>query len=181
MSQATHRFLMDHFLLTFSLLSLLLSSAFGDFSADQLIRQVVPEEEQSVNLLNADHHFSLFKAKFGKSYSDEKEHDYRFSVFKANLLRAKRNQLLDPSAEHGVTQFSDLTPSEFKQRYLGLKRPAFLEGAQKAPILPTNNLPEDFDWRDKGAVTGVKNQVYIHILLIYFIYLGSRSVDNSFN
>lgn len=89
--------------------------------------------------------------------------------------------MIDPSAEHGVTQFSDLTPSEFKQRYLGLKRPAFLEGAQKAPILPTNNLPEDFDWRDKGAVTGVKNQVYIHILLIYFIYLGSRSVDNSFN
>lgn len=121
-----------------------------------------------MNLLNADHHFSLFKAKFGKSYSDEKEHDYRFSVFKANLLRAKRNQLLDPSAEHGVTQFSDLTPAEFKERYLGLKKPAFLEGAQKAPILPTNNLPEDFDWRDKGAVTGVKNQV-LKLMLRYCV------------
>ncbi|KAL8135634.1 cysteine proteinase 15A-like [Apium graveolens] len=149
---------MDH-LLTLSLLSLLISFAAGDFSDDQLIRQVVPgEDHKAVNLLNADHHFSLFKAKFGKTYSDDKERDYRFSVFKANLLRAKRNQLLDPSAEHGVTQFSDLTPKEFRERYLGLKKPEFLEGAQKAPILPTNNLPEDFDWRDKGAVTGVKNQ-----------------------
>lgn len=149
---------MNHFL-TFSLLSLLLSHATADdFTADDpIIRQVIPEHEQSIH----HHHFSLFKTKYDKSYSDQKEHDYRFSVFKSNLLRAKRNQLLDPSAEHGVTQFSDLTPEEFKQRFLGLRTPKFLQEARKAPILPTGNLPEDFDWRDRGAVTGVKDQVYM--------------------
>ena len=128
-----------------------------DESDDLLIRQVVSDGEDHV--LNAEHHFSLFKSKYGKTYATQEEHDYRFSVFKANLRRAKRHQLLDPSAVHGVTKFSDLTPAEFRRNFLGLKgRLKLPADAQKAPILPTNNLPDDFDWREKGAVTGVKNQ-----------------------
>ncbi|KVI06529.1 Cysteine peptidase, asparagine active site-containing protein, partial [Cynara cardunculus var. scolymus] len=148
----------------FSLLLLLFSATNaigGDVSSsDPKIRQVVPEEEQAADdLLNAEHHFSIFKSKFGKTYATEEEHDYRLSVFKSNILRAKRHQLLDPTAEHGVTKFSDLTPSEFRQKYLGLKSPLKLPtDANKAPILPTSNLPEDFDWRDHGAVTAVKDQ-----------------------
>ncbi|KAM0003763.1 putative cathepsin F [Helianthus debilis subsp. tardiflorus] len=141
--------------------SLLLFSVAVAVSADDpLIRQVVPEEEISTDhLLNAEHHFSLFKTKFGKTYATAEEHDYRLTVFKSNLRRAKRHQLLDPTAEHGVTKFSDLTPSEFRERYLGLKSGlSFPSDANKAPILPTGDLPEEFDWRDHGAVTPVKNQ-----------------------
>ncbi|KAF6154699.1 hypothetical protein GIB67_038668 [Kingdonia uniflora] len=109
--------------------------------------------------LNADHHFLSFIQKFGKNYADAEEHAYRFSVFKSNLRRAKRHQKLDPSATHGVTQFSDLTPHEFKRTYLGLRSKLKLPAdANTAPILPTTDLPEEFDWREKGAVTGVKNQ-----------------------
>ncbi|BBH09351.1 Papain family cysteine protease [Prunus dulcis] len=36
-------------------------------------------------------------------------------VFKANLRRAARHQRLDPSAQHGVTRFSDMTPAEFEE------------------------------------------------------------------
>ncbi|KAM7470813.1 hypothetical protein LguiA_008996 [Lonicera macranthoides] len=121
---------------------------------DALIRQVVDED----SLLNADHHFSLFKRRFGKSYESQEEHDYRFSVFHANLHLAKRHQELDPSAVHGVTQFSDMTPEEFRQNHLGLNRIRFPSDAKKAPILPTKDLPTDFDWREHGAVTAVKNQ-----------------------
>lgn len=110
------------------------------------------------DLLSAEHQFGLFKAKFGKTYSTVEEHDYRFSVFEANLRRARRHQLLDPSAVHGVTRFSDLTPDEFRRDYLGLKPLRLPADAQKAPILPTNDLPTDFDWRDHGAVTPVKDQ-----------------------
>ncbi|KAM7256021.1 hypothetical protein ACFE04_011762 [Oxalis oulophora] len=122
---------------------------------DPLIRQVVSSEPS----VSDHHHFSVFKSKFGKTYDSESEHDYRFKVFTDNLRLAKRNQLLDPTAVHGVTKFSDLTPEEFQRLYLGLNRRLSLPAdADKAPILPTNDLPEDFDWRDKGAVTEVKNQ-----------------------
>ncbi|XP_057533838.1 cysteine protease RD19A-like [Amaranthus tricolor] len=159
--------------LSFSLLFLIslyfsfsFSFASSSFSQDLLIEQVVDESEPSSTddlLLNADHHFSLFKSKFQKRYSSQQEHDHRFKVFKANLRRAKRHQLNDPSAVHGVTKFSDLTPREFKEKYLGfkggnkkkLKLPA---DANKAPVLPTDGLPQDFDWRDHGAVTEVKDQ-----------------------
>ncbi|KMT20657.1 hypothetical protein BVRB_1g006330 [Beta vulgaris subsp. vulgaris] len=154
-------------LLTFSLFIILsLSSAIAD--DDLLIRQVTTEDSSSSSsspndlLLNADHHFSLFKSKFNKIYSSKEEHDNRFSIFKANLRRASRHQTLDPSAVHGVTKFSDLTPREFRQKYLGLnggKRKLKLPSdANKAPVLPTDSLPEDFDWREHGAVTEVKDQ-----------------------
>ncbi|XP_050388312.1 cysteine proteinase 15A-like [Argentina anserina] len=128
---------------------------------DSLIRQVVPRagEEDDDALLHAERHFSSFKATFGKSYASQEEHDYRLGVFKANLRRAKRHQGLDPTAVHGVTKFSDLTPKEFRRNFLGLKKRLRLPAdANKAPILPTNDLPADFDWREKGAVTPVKDQ-----------------------
>ncbi|XP_059633760.1 cysteine protease RD19A-like [Cornus florida] len=143
----------------FSLLLLLSSavaSAITTDEADLLIRQVVSDGED--DLLDADHHFSLFKTKFGKTYATQEEHDYRLSIFKANLRQAKRHQLLDPSAVHGVTKFSDLTAAEFQRTRLGLKRLKLPTDARKAPILPTNDLPTDFDWREHGAVTGVKDQ-----------------------
>ncbi|KAK9220366.1 hypothetical protein WN943_009016 [Citrus x changshan-huyou] len=143
------------------LLSSVLASAVAVSGDDAMIRQVVPSdgEQSEDHLLNAEHHFSLFKSKFSKTYATQEEHDYRFRVFKANLRRAKRRQLLDPTAVHGVTKFSDLTPSEFRRQFLGLNRRLRLPAdAQKAPILPTNDLPTDFDWRDHGAVTGVKDQ-----------------------
>ncbi|KAG4148486.1 hypothetical protein ERO13_D05G288550v2, partial [Gossypium hirsutum] len=83
---------------------------------------------------------------------------FRANLRRANLRRAVRHQKLDPSAIHGVTQFSDLTPGEFRKRFLGLRRLRLPKDANQASIFPTDNLPEDFDYREKGAVTPVKNQ-----------------------
>ncbi|KAG7966722.1 hypothetical protein I3843_08G063000 [Carya illinoinensis] len=144
----------------FALFSLFLVSSAVDVidggGDDPLIRQVVSEGEDL--LLHAERHFSTFKVRFGKSYGSQEEHDYRFGVFKSNLRRAKRHQKLDPGALHGVTKFSDLTPAEFRRNFLGLKRLRLPADAHNAPILPTNDLPTEFDWRDHGAVTGVKDQ-----------------------
>ncbi|KAF8688233.1 hypothetical protein HU200_042358 [Digitaria exilis] len=143
-----------------------LCTADPDVSAaeDPLIEQVVGDGAAEDELeLNAEAHFASFVSRFGKSYRDDDERAHRMSVFKANLRRARRHQRLDPTAVHGVTKFSDLTPAEFRRQFLGLRRSSardLLKGssANKAPILPTDNLPTDFDWRDHGAVGPVKNQ-----------------------
>ncbi|XP_027331497.1 cysteine proteinase 15A-like [Abrus precatorius] len=149
----------------YSLLALLLfaavaTAAIATEDDDLLIRQVVSdgEAEEEDHLLNAEHHFSTFKSTYKKTYATQEEHDYRFGVFKSNLHRAKVHAKLDPSAVHGITKFSDLTPAEFRRQFLGLKPLRLPAHAQKAPILPTHDLPNNFDWRDKGAVTNVKDQ-----------------------
>ncbi|XP_047328466.1 cysteine protease RD19A-like [Impatiens glandulifera] len=153
----TRFFLFSVFLI---MLSAVVFAVDGEDSGDLLINQVVSDGGgDNEELLSVEHHFSLFKSKFGKSYANQEEHDYRLSVFKKNLRQAKRHQMLDPTAVHGVTKFSDLTPAEFERDYLGMNRPIKLPSdAHQAPILPTTDLPTDFDWREKGAVTGVKDQ-----------------------
>lgn len=131
---------------------------------DPLIQQVIPGTANDLSYLSAEHHFTSFMRRFGKTYKDEAERLYRFTVFKANMRRAQLHQKLDPTAVHGVTKFFDLSPKEFR-KHMGLKKVKRSLGsaqaqAQEAPILPTNDLPEDFDWREHGAVTGVKNQVW---------------------
>ncbi|XP_058746687.1 cysteine proteinase 15A-like [Vicia villosa] len=107
------------------------------------------------------HHFNRFQLKFVKYYPSKEEHRFRFGVFKSNLMRAKRNQELDPYAVHGVTKYSDLTEAEFRRKLLGTKESFnFSSHARNAAILPANYLPENFDWRDNGAVTPVKDQGY---------------------
>lgn len=134
---------------------------------DPIIRQVV---DGGGVRLGAEYHFNQFKHRFGKVYSSKDEHDYRFNLFKTNLHRAKRHQIMDPSAVHGVTRFSDLTPREFRHSVLGLRGLSLPSDATPAPILPTDNLPADFDWREKGAVTAVKNQVLIVSKYDYYLF-----------
>ncbi|MED6181333.1 Cysteine protease rd19a [Stylosanthes scabra] len=153
-------------LFLFSLLALLfffvvvspISSSEDGGADDTVIRQVVGDGDGDAHLLGVEHHFAAFKRRFEKVYSTQEEHDYRFAVFKANMRRARRHQRMDPSAVHGVTRFSDMTESEFRNNVLGLRGVRLPSDANKVPILPTNDLPSDFDWRDHGAVTPVKNQ-----------------------
>jgi len=141
-------------LMLFSILFLFFSvvSAISMTGEDPLIQQVVYKG-------GAEFQFNEFKHRFGKVYSSEDEHDYRFNIFKSNLHRVKRHGIMDPSATHGVTRFSDLTPREFRNSILGLKGVGLPRHSKAAPILSTETLPHDFDWREKGAVTPVRNQV----------------------
>ncbi|KAI3816159.1 hypothetical protein L1987_15849 [Smallanthus sonchifolius] len=58
--------------------------------------------------------FTAFIQEHGKQYSTREEYLHRLGVFSKNLLRAAEHQLLDPTAVHGVTPFSDLSEEEFE-------------------------------------------------------------------
>lgn len=143
--------------------------------------------------LNPERHFIQFLKRHAKNYTGV-AFRHRLEVFKRNILLAAENQLNDLDAEHGITQFSDLTPDEFAATRMGL-----LPGAEKKSMkeflklrgsdagesrLPTENLPEAFDWREKGAVSDVKNQVDTSSGRFYpefgsRVHLGQRSLADA--
>ncbi|KAK6933427.1 Peptidase C1A, papain C-terminal [Dillenia turbinata] len=73
------------------------------------------------NVLNAEKRFQSFMEKYGKEYRSREEYLHRLGIFAKNLVRAAENQALDPTAVHGVTQFSDLDEEEFERAFMGLR------------------------------------------------------------
>lgn len=104
--------------------------------------------------------FEKFIVEHGKVYATVEEYVLRLRIFEKNLLKAAKNQALDPTAVHGITPFSDLTEFEFESRYTGLLSvpQGLVNDAPTADVLPVDDLPANFDWREKGAVTEVKTQ-----------------------
>lgn len=62
------------------------------------------------------------------------------------------------SAKYGITEFADLTSTEYKQR-TGLWQRSEDKPSKNAPaVIPNIALPKEFDWREKGVISKVKNQ-----------------------
>ena len=59
-----------------------------------------------------------------------------------------------------INEFSDLTDAEFKSHYLGGYKPLPHHTITNTShsVSPERDLPASVDWREMGAVTGVKNQ-----------------------
>ncbi|XP_061370632.1 probable cysteine protease RD19D [Gastrolobium bilobum] len=113
-------------------------------------------------ILGTEKKFKIFMENYGKKYSTREEYLKRLGIFAKNMVRAAEHQALDPTATHGVTQFSDLSEEEFERLYTGVKGGFPLTnngaGGSEAPPLEVEGLPENFDWREKGAVTEVQMQ-----------------------
>jgi cathepsin F len=126
--------------------------AFGEpFVADH------PKALAAFALPNADE-FEDFIKDFGKEYKDEAEKQARFYNFQINGWIAQALQSLEQgTATYGVTKFFDMTPEEFKATYRNMDVSKARVPFQKAEI-PSTKAPESIDWREKGAVTGVKDQ-----------------------
>ena len=104
--------------------------------------------------------FSKFMVDFGKSYYSKVEYHKRLQVFAKNLARIHRHNSDYPDdALWGVNEFTDLTEAEFRSSRLMQKRPSPLfEEASYLPVDVPSDLPDTWDWSEKGAVTGVKDQ-----------------------
>jgi len=102
--------------------------------------------------------FGRFMKDYKKTYDTVEEYSARLAVFAENMERvAKMNAehvLINGEAVFGVTQFSDMSPKEFKQVYLTYKP----SNETKEYVTFDGPVANDIDWVSKGAVTAVKNQ-----------------------
>ncbi|XP_018649821.1 cathepsin F (C01 family) [Schistosoma mansoni] len=109
---------------------------------------------------NVDEKYVQFKLKYRKQYH-ETEDEIRFNIFKSNILKAQLYQVFERgSAIYGVTPYSDLTTDEFARTHLTASWvvPSSRSNTPTSLGKEVNNIPKNFDWREKGAVTEVKNQ-----------------------
>lgn len=104
--------------------------------------------------------FKNFIKKHERDYTNKHEHNFRFKIFKRNLYKIEQlNNNEQGTAKYGITEFADLTHKEYLHK-TGLVMSDRHENELRNPIakIPDVILPESFDWREKGAVTPVKNQ-----------------------
>lgn len=103
--------------------------------------------------------FAQFKRTHGKVYATRAEEQRRFNIFRENMRKARAYQMLDRGdAKYGASVFADLTQEEFRSRYLTKKWDLSRRPTEEAVVPTLGDLPTNFDWREKGAVTEVKNQ-----------------------
>ncbi|XP_018495531.1 cathepsin L1 [Galendromus occidentalis] len=108
--------------------------------------------------------FEHFKEHFGKTYEGD-EHALRQGIFQRNLAHIEKFNAEKAASRGytlGITQFADMSTAEFRQTYLGLRMNAStiakLRKLQREVVADDRDLPEAVDWRDKGAVSPVKDQ-----------------------
>ncbi|KAJ8665127.1 hypothetical protein QAD02_006789 [Eretmocerus hayati] len=109
-----------------------------------------------------------FKSNFVKMYSNSIEEQLRMNIFMENYkMIAEHNAKYEKGLvtyELGINQFSDMLPEEFSEKYTGFKVTSEtledLSNHTTATFLAPANVevPNSVDWREKGAVTPVKNQ-----------------------
>jgi hypothetical protein len=106
--------------------------------------------------------FTGFIHKFEKKYESLHVLEKRFEIFKQNIRNIfEHNLRSEQNFTMGINQFTDLTPEEFKVTYAnGLNSELRLGGKPSCKTYTPSGkvVPDYWDWRDKGAVTPVKNQ-----------------------
>ncbi|MCL7028206.1 hypothetical protein MKW94_007290 [Papaver nudicaule] len=108
------------------------------------------------------HLYESWLVRHGKNYNLLGEKERRFEIFKDNLKFIDRHNSEKHSYTVGLNSFADLSNEEYKRMYLGTKIDQEKRlGNPKSDRYAVNagdELPEHVDWREEGAVVGVKNQ-----------------------
>ncbi|KAG6548856.1 hypothetical protein Mapa_009618 [Marchantia paleacea] len=104
--------------------------------------------------------FDTWIQQHSKVYADAAEKSARFNVFKDNLRRVYEHNSKPSSYKLGLTKFADLSPEEFKAKYLKTRFRRNDRSSQEPTFTYANveSVPKAVDWRKKGAVTAIKDQ-----------------------
>jgi len=112
-------------------------------------------------LMSVEDRFTRWVSEHGKSYQNSGARAHALAAFRETLTRITKLSSASPHTQFGLNQFSDLTPNEFRQRYLGFRPLSAQEIASIVPpaVAAPSSLDVTFiDWRTKGAVSPVKDQ-----------------------
>nr|GMD63800.1 ervatamin-B-like [Ipomoea batatas] len=117
-------------------------------------------EPEDTSMLQQRH--EQWMAHYGRSYIDDAEKARRFKNFKENIKFIESfNKAETQSYKLGVNKFTDLTNEEFRASMLNEeKAPKPSKPASFASFVNESmyEVPDYLDWREKGAVTNIKDQ-----------------------
>ncbi len=104
--------------------------------------------------------FKNWMAENGKTYNTDLELRYRYSIFAENWANIEERNSRGRTHTLAINKFADLTNNEFRARFLngGNKQYQYFNTLSDVQSEISNNLPNEVDWVEKGAVTPVKNQ-----------------------
>ena len=102
--------------------------------------------------------FSNFMIRFNKTYSNIEEIKHRYGIYRTNFQNILIHNLSNHTFSMSINTFADLSPEEFKELKVGqLFQKLDRTGCGK--YIPSGNAASSsIDWRQKGAVTPVKDQ-----------------------
>jgi len=103
--------------------------------------------------------FTQFKIRFNRKYPTLEEETHRYQIFKSAVDYIDNHNRKKSTFSLAVNQFADITNQEYQSQYLKF-RPSKEQNFRsfREPAPRSKDLPDDFDWRDKNAVTYIKDQ-----------------------
>ncbi|KAF7803321.1 cysteine proteinase [Senna tora] len=132
-----------------------------------LVSSAIPNDLQELSLDSEEQVRELFqqwRAEHGREYATPQEEAKRFGIFQSNLKHIKEvNGKRKYGWEYGlgVNKFADLSGEEFRKIHLH-HHINYNNIPSNTKYSTLNNhqqdLPDSIDWREKGAVTQVKEQ-----------------------
>jgi len=102
--------------------------------------------------------FAVWAATYGKVYNGD-EAATREAVYNANVAKMQEHNSQNSSWTMDVNQYSDLSPAEFQEQFLGYSpQKSNLDTYLGQHQWEGEQLPDSVDWTTAGAVSPVKNQ-----------------------
>jgi len=106
--------------------------------------------------------FEAWMKKYNKHYDSLEEQMYRQRVFRDNVMRISGMNSRSNGATYDINAFADRTMNELRRTRVSRSFSKMMKDVKMnhvvAPSANVEKLPKQFNWVDRGAVSGVRDQ-----------------------